>query len=807
MNDLISVIVPMYNTESYIEKTVLSIINQTYQDVEIILINDASTDQTLEIAKAFKKKYQNIVLLEQKVNKGVSAARNLGLKVAKGKYITFVDSDDLLTKHALEKMIYTAKQNDADLVLGIYKNLTLNNISLPGIYKKFISLTQKGRVFTFTNPEIFSHVYIFGKLYKKELLVDNYFPEGISYAEDQPFTMHAYLNAKRIFIVPSVVYYYREREQGDSATQHIIKYPLKNLQSVFDSFEIGKKYFEKGNFDENNYALLLYISRVLQGSIRFIFENVIIINNQIVLQSVIEMLIRWIEGLDDYLVLGTDSFQNVFFENGEIYIKHFDSENQKLYMKLLRLIKDKKLMGTVLYNRKIREKNKIIGSFLNNIDSFLITNKIVINKFRICYPSISQINDFLDEAIIHFQIVCDQNHLLYKAFMFKEMENWIIDEIIIEGQTVQKKISNKEKKPKILLTYRDFSGCNTLALYKSIPPYIDEKFDVEIFPGNQLSAKFTRKIEESDIVVTTNMEYGFNKFGFNPQKVVIDLWHGFPLKNMFFTDPNYRDKDTISSYWKQFDYLLSYSNLYTDVVSDCTKVNPNRFVITGAPRNDFLFKKTSRKKFFQLLKKEDNGQKIVVYMPTFRLTDQKKDFQHIGNIFGLSNFDFIEFKNFLEENNFELIIKAHPIFKRDYQGLIEESSNITLINSEDLMNEYLDFYEILGASEILITDYSSVYFDLLLIDKPIIFVPNDLEEYRKERGFILGSYEQWTPGPKVINQKDLQEQIKDYEKNSQDYQQLRSEIKDKVHFYKDGNSTERVWRFISNLGNELFKTR
>jgi CDP-glycerol glycerophosphotransferase (TagB/SpsB family)/glycosyltransferase involved in cell wall biosynthesis len=808
MNDLISVIVPMYNTEVYLEKTLQSIVNQSYPNVEIILINDASTDRTGEIAESYAAVYKNIRLVNQQINRGVSAARNLGLNIANGDFIIFVDSDDLLTKQALEVMHSTARKNAADLVIGVYKNFTPERTRLGSMYRQFKSLTQKGEVFTFTNPEIFSHIYIFGKLYKRELIEGVSFPEHISYAEDQPFSLYTYLHAKKIHIAPSVVYYYRERDQGDSATQLALKNPLKNLQSVFDSFEIGCQYFGDIYRKNNNYALFLYMSRLVQGSIRFLFEGSVMLNNQSIIQDFLTMLKNWIETLDEYLVAATDSFQEVFFENGQIYMKYFDIETQKLYIEILRLIKDKKIEGSLRDKQETIIKNGIIEMFLNSIDEILWTNKVVNDKnYSVCYPNVSSYDEQLGQAIIHFQLIDEKGTFLLKIPLFKENNIWNVSKPVLEKENLMLSPKTIQRKPRILLTYRDFSGCNTFALYKSIPSYINDCFEVDFVSGNRMSIDYVRKVMESDIIITTNMEYGFNKFDFDPNKIVVDLWHGFPLKNMFFEDPYYHDKSSITPYWSQFNYLLSYSDLYSEVVNKCVKVNPNNFFITGAPRNDLLFtqNQNSRGELFDLMGKEDNGQKIIVYMPTFRHSDQKKDFDCLNNIFGFEEFDFDEFTMFLEENHFELIIKSHPIFARDFEGVYENDSCITFIDSNDLMNNYIDFYEVLGASDLLITDYSSVYFDYLLLDKPIIFMPTDLEEYQVERGFVLGAYEEWTPGPKVINQIELQSEILEYEKNIVEYRNIRNHIKNKVHFYQDSNSTERVWEFISTLGTNLIK--
>lgn len=798
MEDLISVIVPMYNVETYLEDTLNSIVNQTYTNVEIILINDASTDRTFDIAKNYAEKYPNIRLINQIINKGVSATRNLALKLAKGSYITFVDSDDLLAKQALENMYNTAKESNSDLVIGIYKNFSSESISPGGIYKRYKRLNEKGRIFPFTNPEIFFHTYCWGKLYKKELLSENTFPEGINYTEDQPFVIYTYFKAKKIYITPHVVYYYRGRDKKDSATQVALNFPEKHLQYVFDSFNVGKGYFNNNLYDNVEYGLLIYLSRVLEASIKYIFEGAIRLENQSILRNCINMLFNWIEKLDNKLVLGSDSFQTIFLNNGQEYIKYFDLENQRLYIQLIRLIRDKKNAGSQDYNQKINQQNEIYNNFFENIDTMLIDQNYVLdNNYSICYPTIKLVDK--NEAVIDFQLLIGDSINHIKAGAFKENDDWKLLNLTKDGQLLVQPSKVINKKPKVLLTYRDFSGCNTLALYKSIPSYISEKFEVEIISGNKITNEFIQKVIDSDIIITTNMEYGFHKFHFNPNKIVIDLWHGFPLKNMFFKDSNYRDKNSITPYWQQFNYLLSYSNLYSEVVNECIKVNPNNFITTGAPRNDLLFSNNSREKLFELLAKNDENQKILVYMPTFRHSDQQNESNGSYNLFGFQDFDLDLLIDFLEENNYELIIKSHPIFKQDFEWISEISSRINLIESNELMNMGIDFYEVLGATDVLITDYSSVYIDFLLLDKPIIFTPTDLEQYEIERGFILNPYEKWTPGPKVINLSDLIQEILHYQFDENYYKDMRKEIRDLTHHYQDSFSSSRVWSFISSL--------
>src|SRR4051812_6251676 len=113
----VSVITPVYNVEEYLEETIDSLVNQTLSPIEIIMIDDGSTDRSPEIIEEYSRRYPNVIFVQQE-NSGPGAARNTGLKMARGEYISFVDSDDLLPHDALESMYETALAKKSAIVLG-----------------------------------------------------------------------------------------------------------------------------------------------------------------------------------------------------------------------------------------------------------------------------------------------------------------------------------------------------------------------------------------------------------------------------------------------------------------------------------------------------------------------------------------------------------------------------------------------------------------------------------------------------------------------------------------------------------------
>lgn len=230
-----SVIVPCYNVERFLAKCLDSIINQTLRDIEIICVNDCSSDKTPEILEAFSKKDERIKIINHEKNRGLSAARNSGMSKALGDYIAFVDSDDYIDKTMLEKLYNKAEKTESELVIGNV-NLYFEDTGTCKVFRdtRFFTFLS-GRVFTLTEyPALVSCIAAWDRLYKRELIERGglLFPEGVVY-EDQPFSIKAMLLAKKITVVNEPLYYYR-KNAGGSITDN----EKKNDKYKFDFLKI-----------------------------------------------------------------------------------------------------------------------------------------------------------------------------------------------------------------------------------------------------------------------------------------------------------------------------------------------------------------------------------------------------------------------------------------------------------------------------------------------------------------------------------------------------------------------------------------
>ena len=202
----ISIIVPVYNSEKFLEKCINSIINQTLKDIEIIFINDGSTDKSLDILKSYELKDSRIKVLSQN-NTGPSCARNNGLKIAKGEYVGFVDSDDWIDLDFYEKLYITAKKYDADIsVAGIKRHRS---------YKWKYHLKIEKEEFTndinrkFLLCDVPDKCYPVNKIYKVSKLnqYNILFEPGV-YFEDRFFTAQVLVYLDSLVSVPDVYYNY-----------------------------------------------------------------------------------------------------------------------------------------------------------------------------------------------------------------------------------------------------------------------------------------------------------------------------------------------------------------------------------------------------------------------------------------------------------------------------------------------------------------------------------------------------------------------------------------------------------------------
>lgn len=250
----ISVIIPVYNVERYLEQCLNSVVNQTYENIEVLIINDGTKDNSQEIIDLYKSRYPNKIYSFIKENGGLSDARNYGINKATGDYITFIDSDDYIDNTMIEKLYNKIKLDNAD-------------ISACECYFKYETKMKRVGLNIDDNENI-KNVMIklfpsaWAKLYKKDIFIHNNFKKGIWF-EDVEFLMRVYPTISKVAVVREPLYYYIQRE--DSIT-YTYNEKLNDLITNWDG--VIKHYKQESYYDE-------YKDELEYSYIRYVFGTYI----------------------------------------------------------------------------------------------------------------------------------------------------------------------------------------------------------------------------------------------------------------------------------------------------------------------------------------------------------------------------------------------------------------------------------------------------------------------------------------------------------------------------------------------------
>ena len=251
MEDLISVIVPVYNVEKYIKKCIDSIINQTYKNIEIILIDDGSKDNSGKICDEYKEIDKRVFVIH-KNNEGVSIARNIGIEMAKGQWISFIDSDDWIEENYLEKMFNTARTKNADVVLCAYNRIWKDRVERINFTNNKKSYSSKEYLINSLNPQTgfgFCHM----KLIKSDVIKDIRFNQSLKVGEDAFFNIELSNNIKKAVIVEKNIYNYRFNDNS-----LVRKYDKDYVTKYYNAVNAMKEYVEKKYKDNKEIMQNLY---------------------------------------------------------------------------------------------------------------------------------------------------------------------------------------------------------------------------------------------------------------------------------------------------------------------------------------------------------------------------------------------------------------------------------------------------------------------------------------------------------------------------------------------------------------------
>lgn len=360
-----------------------------------------------------------------------------------------------------------------------------------------------------------------------------------------------------------------------------------------------------------------------------------------------------------------------------------------------------------------------------------------------------------------------------------------------------------KSKNKVLFISKPNYSDNTRALFEYMEKYdeykkvwlVDNENSLEKLKNRGINAYSIKSIKGfiafmSSKYIISNQNNLLNLKSKN--QIYISLWHGMPLKSIHYLDDNC-DKKSLEAD-KRIDYTISTSKVMKLAMASAFNIEPKKVMISGQPRNDMLFRKD--RKLQEIIEINiSKFDKVIFYLPTYRTGVGRSEGEvNEMNVINIHEYNDDELNEYLKIRNILLLVKFHPVQEKFFNKNLY--TNIKIIPSMVLNDKLIDLYQILSQSDLLITDYSSVYFDYLVLGKPILFLNTDEINYSNSRGFVFDNPSFWRPGPKVNNLNNLMNEIDKLLNEKNYYKEEREHINSLVNTYMDGKSSQRVYEVI-----------
>ena len=880
MNKEVTIIIPFYNVEEYFAICLESIVTQEgFEKAKVLLIDDGSSDNSSTIAQEYSENYDNIIHLN-KPNGGQASARNFGLDLLDTQFVTFCDSDDIIPPNALNEMLASIKENDADIVIGNIQVFPRKKAS----YGPWRSLFGKGNYFI-NNIDDYPNLYFSpspcNKIFKSTLFNEVRFKEGIHF-EDAYTILPLLMSAKKIYLIDKVVYMYRKREDLTSTMDNI----YSRRENYFDHLivnehlvEEAKKYrsiqrmnnvsrFVLRNYnafmlrinsetffsdDEKvdifnrltklyrNFDYSCFSEHATNNKIRIMYHA--IINNDFklfsksVLEGVNELTIRNnhlsfehnLKGIippyldkcshqtfrceivkilkDKIIIEGQFRFPSLKISNNFLnnYFLKVSAENQE---KLFSLTQLRRYDLEKLFEEN-SEKNgfkvEIALSDLRRFNNSKLTFSIVyiLNHQQYELPLNIQKTVYRNKGWVNTDygtILLDIKHSKDDMYMYMYSNNLNLNykKLKYSAKKLRKiperivyyKYHNrlKDKNIWLIAERNNTAQDNSYALFEYLrinhpeieAYYLIDKDSLEYEKVKKLGNVIERNTEQhlayllhakvwinsydldSYLIPSKYSKFNFYKlFGdlINPKRVF--LQHGVTYNDV--TIPLHKNRT-------DYDMILTSSIREENYISEKLNYNEDEVFNVGLPRFDKL-----------VTGKSSNNEKIkILFMPTWRQYLSSKSYLKTSvdneklaeslflksvyyyNLNGLINSERLA--SFLERNNAELLFYPHYESQQFIKFFDTNSSNIKILSGA---NKDLTVQSLLISSDVLITDYSSVFFDFAYMNKPIVHFQFDLNDFYSNHykpGYF--NFEQDGFGPIVENVDSLMNVLDELNNNN-----------------------------------------
>jgi len=380
------------------------------------------------------------------------------------------------------------------------------------------------------------------------------------------------------------------------------------------------------------------------------------------------------------------------------------------------------------------------------------------------------------------------------------------------------KILPKFKKKMVFFSIPDIAD-NPYYLYKYMKENHPGKFDyywltsnviddVSLKPANTynlFSLKGLYHLYTAKYLISNHCD-DFVDMVFSKRHVWLNLWHGMPVKTIGYCEKSV-PKKIIKRYKKlaEMSYQFATSDIFKALVLCSFKSDYKKCLVTGSPRCDGIFETSNDieiRKYFNF----DNYKKVILYSPTYKQASRNKvrDVNsEFNNIFYMDDYNHEEFIKMLEDNQILFIVKPHPLDERFYKPFVDnmysKTSNVKVLYNEDLLQAKIQLYEIFKFVDLMISDFSSIAIDYLILNRPVIYLNNLDDEYIENRGVVLeDNHKIFTPGAKASCWGELTAEINNALYNDI-YKPKRESMLPLIHKYCDNKSSERIYQFITEL--------
>jgi CDP-glycerol glycerophosphotransferase (TagB/SpsB family)/glycosyltransferase involved in cell wall biosynthesis len=691
---------PVYNVERYLRACLESVVTQTLEGIEIIAVNDGSTDGSLKILEEYRSSNPDRMKVFTTENRGVSHARNFGLARASGEYVLFVDSDDFIEREMCEKLYAKAVKDNNDIVVcgryNVYEREDIGEVTKEATKTSLINRNFKLSEHKYELAHI--SPFPWDKLFRRSLLEGLQFPEKMRF-EDLVLVFEVCCRTDTIGVVEEPLYNYRRTTQGGFLNSF-----SEQTLDIVKAFELLFAFMKQNGCWEIFYEELEYICAK-----HFIYRYPALFKGSN--KGKLALKIEIIRKTQDFLDKELPSWRSnhyLRYSSGTVKRKLKLYTNRKRMIRLTRIreFTPESVMRIFMRRREEQKRwKKRLQKFKRS------SNRLALVKKRLPIIGI-----LLQSGPVYYTRMYEKLRINPKDILFESKHG---EDIAGNIFALLRELADEPyKEYRVLLAMeKDYMEQNRELLENYGLTHVT-MLDIR-------SRAYAKALASAKYLVTDTSfpPYYIKKMG----QVYLNTWHGTPLKAMGRIVPmrEYALGNVQRNYLIA-DYLLYQNDFSKEAFQNDYMIKDifqGTALICGYPRNSTFFHKNRYNQIRQELSIEDK--QVIVYMPTWRGLLHKKETKKQLEMLGVY---FTQIDGRLTDDQV-FYVKLHPYVKdeMDYGGYR---------HIMEFPHKY-ETYDFLNASDVLVTDYSSIMFDYGVTKRKIVLFTYDREEYRNGRGLYF----------------------------------------------------------------------